>query len=84
MTNLLDDWTKHGPAVLAEVRAKDPSTYLRVALNTSPKDVAISIESRGPLDSEEGRYPRRLVDIIRAVAGDGDPALAVSTRSLRN
>jgi hypothetical protein len=73
MANLLDDWTKHGPGVLAEVRAKDPSTYLGVAFNTLPKDVAISIENRGPLDSEEGRYLRRLVDIIRTCAGDGDP-----------
>jgi hypothetical protein len=45
MTNLLDDWTTHGPAVLARVREEDPSTYLRVAFNTLPKDVAISIEN---------------------------------------
>jgi hypothetical protein len=56
MAHLLEDWTRHGPAVLVEVRAKDPSTYLRVAFGTLPKDVAISIENRGPLDSEEGRF----------------------------
>ena len=41
-----------GPAVLARVRQEDPSTYLRVAFNTTPKDVQLSIEQRsGPLDS---------------------------------
>ena len=74
---MLDDWTAHGPGVLAEVRAKDPSTYLRVAFNTLPKDVAISIENRGPLDSKEGRYLRRLVDIIRVAAGEADPMLVL-------
>jgi len=77
MTNLLDDWTTHGPAVLARVREEDPSTYLRVAFNTLPKDVAISIENRGPMDTEEGRYLRRLVDIIRTSAGDSDPMLVL-------
>jgi hypothetical protein len=68
-----EDWTAHGRGVLATVREKDPSTYLRVAFGTLPKDVAISIENRGPLDSEEGRYLRRLVGIVRTVAGDDEP-----------
>jgi hypothetical protein len=67
MANLLDDWTKHGPAVLARVRQDDPSTYLRVAFNTIPKDVQIAIEQRnGPLDTNEMRLMRRLVDMIDA------------------
>ena len=44
MAHLLDDWTANGPAVLAKVRAEDPSTYLRVAFSTIPKDVQIAIE----------------------------------------
>jgi hypothetical protein len=78
MAHLLEDWTANGPAVLAEVRAKDPSTYLRVAFGTPPKDVAISFENRGSLDSEEGRYLRRLVDIITACAGDTDSMLVLN------
>jgi hypothetical protein len=41
MANPLDDWTKHGPAVLAKVRKEDPSTYLRVAFDTIPKEQAL-------------------------------------------
>ena len=66
MAHLLDDWTAHGPGVLAEVRQKDPSTYLRVAFSTIPKDVQIAIESRGPMDRNEMRVLRRLVDMIDA------------------
>jgi len=71
MANLLDDWTTHGPAVLAKVRAEDPSTYLRVAFSTIPKDVQIAIENRGPMDREEMRKVRRLVEIIDACGASG-------------
>ena len=75
MANLLEDWTTHGPAVLAKVREQDPSTYLRVAFITIPKDVQIAIEQRsGPMDSNEMRNVRRLVDLIEACgANTGDP-----------
>jgi hypothetical protein len=40
---------------------------LRVAFNTIPKDVQIAIEQRmGPMDSNEMRMLRRLVDVIDA------------------
>jgi len=74
MANLLDDWTSHGPGVLAKVRAEDPSTYLRVAFSTIPKDVQIAIENRGPMDSDEMRKVRRLVELIDACGASGiDP-----------
>lgn len=76
MANLLDDWTKHGPGVLAQVRATDPSTYLRVAFSTIPKDVQIAIENRGPMDSDEMRRVRRLVEMIDACGASGiDPEM---------
>src|SRR4029434_2804544 len=53
VANLLEDWTTHGPGVLATVRAYDPSTYLRVAFSIIPKDVQIALETRCPMDSEE-------------------------------
>lgn len=72
MAHLLDDWTANGPGVLARVRQDDPSTYLRVAFNTIPKDVQIAIEQRnGPLDTSEMRLMRRLVDMIDAVGASG-------------
>lgn len=74
MANLLDDWTTHGAGVLAKVRAEDPSTYLRVAFSTIPKDVQIAIENRGPMDSDEMRKVRRLVELIDACGASGiDP-----------
>jgi hypothetical protein len=71
MAHLLDDWTANGPAVLAKVRKEDPSTYLRVAFSTIPKDVQIAIENRGPMDGEEMRKVRRLVEIIDACGATG-------------
>jgi hypothetical protein len=67
LNDLLDDWLKHGASVLARVRDEDPSTYIRVAFNAIPKDVQIAIEQRsGPLDTNEMRMLRRLVDMIDA------------------
>jgi hypothetical protein len=56
------------------VRATEPATYLRVLFSIIPKDVAISIEQRsGPLDSNEMRAMRRLVEIIDTCAATNDP-----------
>jgi hypothetical protein len=74
VANLLEDWTTHGPGVLAKVRTADPSTYLRVAFSIIPKDVQIALETRGPMDSDEMRKVRRLVEIIDACGASGiDP-----------
>ena len=74
VANLLEDWTTHGPGVLTKVRETDPSTYLRVAFSIIPKDVQIAIENRGPMEREEMRKVRRLVEIIDACGASGvDP-----------
>jgi hypothetical protein len=76
VANLLEDWTTHGPGVLVKVRADDPSTYLRVAFSIIPKDVQIALETRGPMDSDEMRKVRRLVEIIDACGASGiDPEI---------
>jgi hypothetical protein len=68
----LADWTANGAAVLKRVRKEDPAAYLRTLFSIIPKDVAISIEARnGPLDSEEMRTMRRLVDVIHAAGATG-------------
>ncbi|MCP1758025.1 DUF5681 domain-containing protein [Bradyrhizobium elkanii] len=68
----LADWTTHGKDTLARVRQDDPSTYLRVLFSIIPKDIAVSIEQRtGPLDSQEMRSMRRLVDLIHAAGATG-------------
>ena len=70
----LADWTANGPATLERVRATDPSTYLRVLFSIIPKDIAVSIENRGPMEREEMRKVRRLVEIIDACGASGiDP-----------
>jgi hypothetical protein len=74
VANLLEDWAKHGTGVLAKVRKDDPSTYLRVAFSIIPRDVQIAIENRGPMDRDEMRAVRRLVEIIDACGASGvDP-----------
>lgn len=70
----LADWTTHGKDTLARVRADDPSTYLRVLFSIIPKDIAVSIENRGPMEREEMRKVRRLVEMIDACGASGiDP-----------
>jgi len=70
----LADWTANGPSTLERVRATDPSTYLRVLFSIIPKDIAVSIENRGPMEREEMRKVRRLVEIIDACGASGiDP-----------
>ncbi|WP_456756543.1 DUF5681 domain-containing protein [Bradyrhizobium sp. USDA 4461] len=68
----LADWTAHGKKTLARVRQDDPSTYLRVLFSIIPRDIAVSIEQRsGPLDSQEMRSMRRLVEVIQAAGATG-------------
>jgi hypothetical protein len=63
------DWTANESAVLARVWQQDPSTYLRVAFNTVPKDVQIAIEQRaGPLDRDEVWVVLRLAYPARSPA----------------
>ena len=72
--DLLEDWTAHGSDALVRVRVTDPSTYLRVAFAVIPKDVNVAVEQRnGPLDRNEMRTMRRLVDLITACAATTDP-----------
>lgn len=67
----LADWTANGAATLERVRATDPSTYLRVLFSIIPKDIAVSIENRGPMEREEMQKVRRLVEIIDACGAGG-------------
>jgi len=70
----LADWTANGAATLRRVRETDPSTYLRVLFSIIPKDIAVSIENRGPMEREEMQKVRRLVEIIDACGAGGiDP-----------
>ncbi len=40
--DLYSDWREHGIEAIETVRAKDPSTYLRVAASLLPRDVQIN------------------------------------------
>ncbi|MCC8961723.1 hypothetical protein H8A95_05155 [Bradyrhizobium sp. Pear76] len=74
----LKHWTSGGSDVLERVKKEDPSTYLRVMFSIIPKDIAVSIEQRnGPLDSQEMRSMRRVVDVIHAAGATGIDAETV-------
>jgi hypothetical protein len=48
LTALADDFDEHGAAVIARVRDKDPSTYMRVYASLMPKEVDLG--TKGALD----------------------------------
>lgn len=62
LKTLAEDWQEHGLEVVQQVRANDPSTYMRVIASLLPKDVnlnadisytgvPIPVSERAPLDA---------------------------------
>ena len=62
LRDLAEDWEAHGMDVVQQVRATDPSTYMRVIASLLPKDVnlnadisytgvPIPVSERAPLDA---------------------------------
>ena len=41
LTDFLADWQQNGPAAIKTVRMRDPSTYLRVAVQILPKEMLV-------------------------------------------
>src|SRR5262249_14514348 len=59
-----------------------PSTYLRVAFNTIPKDVQFAIEQRtGPLDSNDMRAMRKSIDPTAPVSAADMDGVDTTERS---
>ena len=53
------------------VAASNPEKILEVMARVLPKEVAVSVEQRGPMDSETVRKLRRIVDLIDACGAGG-------------
>jgi hypothetical protein len=39
-----DDFEKHGPAVIAQVREEQPATYLRIAADLLPREATLDVD----------------------------------------
>lgn len=63
---LADDFHKNGPSVVATVRKKDPSTYLRVFAGLLPKEIEITRPLDGMADGELVQAIEALTEIMRA------------------
>ena len=75
VTDFMADWKEHGPAVLAQVRMNDPSTYIRVAAVLVPKEMRLEVEQKTPGGLEPDAYAalRRLLDVIEQCGAIGEP-----------
>ena len=75
VADFMADWQEHGPAVLAQVRMNDPSTYIRVAAVLVPKEMRLEVEQKTPGGLEPDAYAalRRLLDVIESCGAVGDP-----------
>ena len=66
LATLADDFERHGAAVVAIVRERDPAIYLRIVASLQPKDVEVS----RPLESLSDAELLAVIDELRgAVAG---------------
>src|ERR1700757_5064265 len=61
LTDLCEDWKKHGSSVIADVRSKHPAVYLRTVASLVPRD-----EPPGPVLAQyENLTNRELVDLLQ-------------------
>jgi hypothetical protein len=62
------DWSEHGPSVLARVREDDPSTYLRITAGLIPRRLEheLSGKDRGPIG----------IDLLRKLSDEDFAELA--------
>jgi hypothetical protein len=75
---LADDFEAHGKGVVATVRKKDPSTYLRVFAGILPKEIEISRPLDGMDDSVLLQAIETLTEIMRAKPEETLPAPTVN------
>jgi hypothetical protein len=75
LSDLQADWEEHGPSVLERVRMTDPATYVRVAFNTLPRDLLLSVTQQlpGNLQPEEWALMRSVLSLIQQAQVDAQP-----------
>jgi hypothetical protein len=64
-------WESEGDAIVDRVARDNPEKVLEVMARVLPKEVAISVEQRGPMDSETVRKLRRVIDLMDACGAGG-------------
>ena len=69
--SLQKKWAAEGDDILDRVARDNPEKVLEVMARVLPKEVAISVEQRGPMDSETVRKLRRVIDLMDACGAGG-------------
>lgn len=64
VSELLDDFRKHGKAAIKRVREREPAAYLRLVAGFQPKDVAVSVG-----------VGAGLVDLVRQISDERQAGL---------
>jgi hypothetical protein len=70
---LADDFEAHGKDVVATVREKDPSTYIRVFASLAPKEIEISSPLDELSDGELATIVQVLTEALRAQVPPAEP-----------
>jgi uncharacterized protein DUF5681 len=70
ISDLYDDWQKHGVATLAKVRDEKPDQYLKVVASILPKDLNVNINQMDDLTDDQ------LIQRIRSLDAAIRPFLA--------
>lgn len=87
--SLHDRWLEEGESILDRLVKDEPGTVLRTIASLMPKDVAVSVEQRGPLnvDPTQWRLLCQVLDVIEQSAPrNADPVevLQIVTDALRS
>lgn len=72
LADMLEDWSNHGPAVIAEVRAEKPDQYLKVVASILPKELNLRVGEFDDMTDDE--LARELASISQQLValGSGD------------
>lgn len=70
------DWQANGAAVIEQVRATDPSTYLRVIAQILPKESKVDVEHSGAIEHRGlPEISQRVSELLAGRADRDSPAL---------
>jgi hypothetical protein len=67
--DMLEDWEKHGAAVIETVRIEDPTQYVKVVASILPKELNVRVSELDELSDDE--IERRLNALASQLARSG-------------
>ena len=84
LSNLMDDFEKHGAASIAEMREKNPGDYVKVVAATLPKELNIKVSELDELTDDQlvNRLASLQAQLTRANEVDSGTGPTRSARSL--